>query len=1129
MTAEHRARLLHLVERELVGPYSEVEELSEIPQRRYLIGQLASSDDGGLLGLDDDVDFDATVLTMSEDSDVLAMPASALLGDPESNVDGDEPTEDSTTIAKARRESLSSIGMSFIVLPGTEISYDVRWGEYHRHGERWVREPKSASKGFTLKGPCRLSFHEHGRVTVKWIARELRGRLVASIFLINTTKAQLKDGAERLYQVSLTARCSAQSPGFLSRTDLLRETPGRDLDAADLLYRKRKEFGVGLHTAVHPTVQADGSTCHELQTSTFPHVDSRRTTTREFQVGTKALIMEWLASNADSASACEELRKLFAGYAAWVVDLRVEGANLSPSLRDLATVQINAVEARIKRLNDGISLLENDPMAYTAFRFANEVMARVQFRASDEVRKRYHEGTPIVNTERAGSWYPFQLAFLVSTIADFVRPSRDERDVVDVLFFPTGGGKTEAYLGLSAFVMAYRRLAPAGLHGGAGVSTLMRYTLRLLTTQQFSRASTVICAAEAVRRERLFGDLLGSEPYSIGLWVGPMTPQTYSGAVEAIKQARLEHFTCPRRCRLSKESTDAKLLKLGRRDDRASVLPITECPWCFTLLCTSCLELDEDAQRLIIRCPNSACEFNKKGPAFANAPSIDGLPLFLVDSDIYKMCPTVIVATVDKFATLPFRGEAKSLFGKVNGHCVICGHLTDSTKHSRQHAALTSTKSQLEPVDLIIQDELHTITDNLGSIYGLFETAIEFLMRSPIARPKYVCATATVNAVEIQIRHLYSQRKAAIFPPPGLDAGDTFFSTDVESTDANPGRCYVGVYAPTFSRLSTFVGVLSAILASSWQLKEEAGIEAADPYLTLLGYFNTIRDLGGVKGLLGDDVPPVLREIASRNNWKTRDLTSWQDELTGRISSAEVPERLQTLQNRFEPGSGCDYMAATNMISVGVDVPRLGAMVVDGQPKTTAEYIQATSRIGRRFPGIVFVVYNAMRPRDVSHYEHFYAYHESFYKFVEAGSVTPFSDGAIDRYLPGAFVACYRLSAKKSTNDSASAYVTDPDGLNNSIVAAFLERAVPFGDHGRRSTKVVLDEIQSRWSSATDKLKYVIYKNPYERDPGNLPKQHAVLRAADEEPNVAVESLFDAPRSMRNVEAEVPLKVLVDG
>ncbi len=1130
MSDEFRQRVLNLVERELLGPYREDEVIEDNPQRRYVVGQLAASEDGGLSGLDDESEYDAEMLATTDESDVLAVSSNGEhTADP--NGDGDEPAEDSASIAKARRESLSSIGMSFVVAPETEVLYEVTWGEYRRAGERFAREQKNASGRVTLAGPCRLSVQEHQRVSVKWVARELRGKLIASMFVINSSSGMAKDGTERLYQVRLHVRCAPTSQGFLSRTDISDNAPAVDLDVNDLLFRNRKEFGIGLHTAVRPVLCEGGSSCYELISAALPHVDSRRTVSRAFDEKCEALSMEWLAGVENAGKACAALHALFSEYSLWPARLRKESEPLDSALRDLSEVQVGAIEQRVKRLADGIGTLASDPLAFLAFRFSNEVMARVQFRTSPTTRHNYRVGDPIDDAARAGRWYPFQLAFILSVLPDFVHRDAPQRNVVDVLFFPTGGGKTEAYLGLSMFAMAYRRLRRAA-EGGAGISTLMRYTLRLLTAQQFSRAATAICAAEIIRRSGAFGGRFGLEPFSIGLWVGPMTPTTYEAAVRAIKQARDEHFSCTRDCQLSKAVAARGIVKLGRREDSANILPITDCPWCFTALCVSVLELDEEAQRVVMRCPNSACTFNGTAPAVEGIPTIDGLPLFVVDSDVYKMCPAMVIATVDKFATLPFRGEAKALFGKVTRRCGLCGFLTDSTDHRKSHQQVTRTIGNLEPTDLIIQDELHTITDNLGSIYGLYETAIEFLLRESGYAPKYVCATATAKSVETQVRHLYGQRATAVFPPAGLEAGDTFFSRDLESTPESPGRKYVGIYAPAFSRLSTFVAVLSAVLAAAWRLEEEVGLQSADPYLTLLGYFNTIRDLGSVKGLLDDDVPPVLKEIAERNGWNQRALSSWQEELTGRISSSEVPERLRTLESAFVPGKGCDYMAATNMISVGVDVPRLGAMVVDGQPKTTAEYIQATSRIGRRHPGIVFVVYNAMRPRDVSHFEHFYAYHDSFYKFVEAGSTTPFSDGAIDRYLKSAFVACYRLSSLRSGNDSAGDYVTASQGLNSAIVSAFASRAEAFGEHSARSAKIALDEIQRQWASAGTKLRYVVYRNPYgdKRSPAHPARlEKTVLRPADEERASNVDALFEAPRSMRNVEAEVPLRVHVDG
>jgi hypothetical protein len=1128
MTDRARSVLLSLVERELVGPSDVREVIQDNPQRRYVVGQLATSSDGGLIGIDDEIDYDASALSIAEDSDVLSIDPPTARDEEDPNADGDEPVEDSASIAKARRDSLSSIGVSFVIESGVSVTYEIAWGQYSRTSDgQFVREPKLVSGDITLDGPCYLSERRHERVTLKWVARALRGRLIVSLFVLNATDPSSKDGTERLYQVTLRVCCSETTEGFLSRSDLANDRMAHESDANDLLFRKRKEYGIGLHTAVRPTLSKGGSACFELQTESLPFADTRVTVSREFTSGT-ALDMTWLSTEREPVTTCMKLRNLFHGYSKWANDLETEAKGLPARFADLAAVQIGAIEERVRRLDEGIATLESDPIAYASFRVANEVMARAQYRASADVRSHYKQGEPMDEGGKDGSWFPFQLAFLISVLPDFVNSKRPQRNLVDVLFFPTGGGKTEAYLGLAIFAAAYRRMAPDAAESGAGISTLMRYTLRLLTTQQFTRAATAVCAAEAVRRDGTFGSALGGEPFSIGLWVGPMTPQNFKGAVKAVGNASKEHFECPRGCELSRDVAKATIPTLGKRDEEANVLPITECPWCFSMLCVECLELDHDAERLIIRCPNQACLFHRRGPGEPGRTSVDGLPLFVVDADVYRMCPTIVIATVDKFATLPFRGEAKALFGRVSKYCETCGYLTDATVHKRKHPLRHS--AQLQPFDLIIQDELHTITDNLGSIYGLFETSVELLARRDGISPKYVCATATVKAVESQVRNLYGQRGCSVFPPQGLESGDSYFSVDQEGSIFQPGRRYVGIYAPTFSRLSTFVAVLSAILASAWRVRETEGADEADPYLTLLGYFNTIRDLGSVKGLLGDDVPPVLRATAARNGWETRELSTWQEELTGRISASEVPARLRALQTKFEPLMGCDYMAATNMISVGVDVPRLGAMIVDGQPKTTAEYIQATSRVGRKHAGIVFVVYNAMRPRDISHYEHFYAYHDSFYKFVEAGSITPFSDGAIDRYLSGAFVASYRLLASASDNDSASVFAHDP-GLASTIAEEFQKRATAFGEHSGRSARIALDDVRARWSSTGSTLKYVIYRNPYEKNSKLMPisaRRETVLRPADDEPNPAVDALFVAPRSMRNVEAEVPLKVFVE-
>lgn len=1117
-----RDELIALLERELVGPGAVDETIVDNPQKRYVCGQLAPLRDDDL---EDEDQLAAESLAGANESDIDYESTP----EPEPGTSSEETNADeldsgeSNTISKARRDSLTSVGVSFSVESGQTVRYVATWGEYSRDATgAYTRTDHCAAGSVSIDEVRSLSSREHGRVSIRWVVRASADRMIASIFLGNHTQSTARDGTERLYQVRLQLSCDVSSAGFLPRVPLDSKI---SLDVNDLLFRDRQEFGVGLNIAVEPDFRRQRG-CHTLVTRTLPFFETRTTKSNEINKDAKVLDMCWLADQLDKEETCSELAELFSHYRSWMENLRSSIDALPSRFRPLATAQVVRIQARVSRIENGIAILRRDPIAFDAFRFANEAMSRAQYRSD----KKKSSDSDLTGKGRLGAWRPFQIAFLVSSLPDIVEPGRAQRDVVDVLFFPTGGGKTEAYLGLSAFAMAHRRLAKKASNSGAGVSTLMRYTLRLLTTQQFSRAATLICAAESIRRDKTFGTFLGHQPFSIGLWVGPMTPNNYSAAVEALKAARNEHRQCVRNCDLSRTQREFFSKPLRGREP-ANILPITECPWCNTPLCIECVDLDENTKRLLVRCSNARCPFSKK----SSPPGIqiDGLPIFVVDEDVYRMTPTIVVATVDKFATLPFRGEAKSLFGRVSSFCEDCGFLTDSSEH-RGHRDRTSKIAPNAVADLVIQDELHTINDNLGSIYGLYETAIDYLLTEGEIGPKYICATATVKDVAKQITALYGDRRAEIFPPTGFDAGDTFFSTDEIATAGERGRTYVGIYAPAFSRLSLFVAVLSAILATAWHLRMKFGNTSSDPYMTLLGYFNTVRDLGGVKALLGDDVPPVLLKIAQRNSWQPRDLVDWENELTGRIAASDVPDRLRVLDHEYRDGVGCDFMAATNMISVGVDVPRLGLMLVDGQPKSTSEYIQATSRVGRSHPGVVFVVYNSMRPRDVSHLEHFFSYHDAMYKFVEAGSITPFSDGAVDRYLRAALVACYRMRASHSDNESAKTFALDPDGILPTIVAAFEKRATQFGDHEANSANAAIEELLQSWRAAPPNIRYhspiTEWTGKNRRKPSTkISITSAVLKAADEPDSTEVESLFSAPRSMRNVEAEVPLRVHLDG
>jgi hypothetical protein len=220
----------------------------------------------------------------------------------------------------------------------------------------------------------------------------------------------------------------------------------------------------------------------------------------------------------------------------------------------------------------------------------------------------------------------------------------------------------------------------------------------------------------------------------------------------------------------------------------------------------------------------------------------------------------------------------------------------------------------------------------------------------------------------------------------------------------------------------------------------------------LVGYFNSLRELGGMRRAVDDTVSTRLRQM-HRRGLARRYLDPWKvEELTSRKGAADIPRTLDRLETVFEPKSGesaqfkdsrwpVDVLLATNMISVGVDVSRLGLMVVAAQPKTTAEYIQATSRVGRQYPGLVCTVYNWARPRDLSHYESFEHYHATFYQHVEALSVTPFSPRALDRGLSGTFVSLVRLLELEFNENLGAEQITRDHDIVETAVASLAERA----------------------------------------------------------------------------------------
>ncbi len=1148
-TAAHvRAELASVVELDLIGPTPghalESEVLDTPPSRWYLTGFL--------------VPFEA------EERDRTDETANEELG-----VAGAAGTDDDATPdgASTRRAHLpSSMGASVLVPEGIdEIVVTVSWGDYRvveaapdeedtapastRGRELWQRTPRSedvpvgvktgrkpypvpSSDGLELVVSCRPVSSRASKLVPA-------GTRAVSVFLVNkrTPTPDVQRDAGFIFQVALRLHVEPvarpQSLGamalpILARSNLvgfvarpnLRGRDGKDWDdqVADLQYRGVFEFAVG-HGAATTAHVRDDRVCAEVETTWAPRAEVERVVPGAVPAKVE-LGMEALAELDSAAAARDSLGALVDAYATWIEQQR--GTPIDHATRrDVAVELLRRAENVRRRIAAGIELLATNDRARLAFRLANRAMAR----AARQRDPRTYDKPGAVPT-----WRPFQLAFVLMNLPGIVDPKHADRETVDLLFFPTGGGKTEAYLGLAAVTLVLRRLENPGVLS-AGMSVLMRYTLRLLTLDQLGRAATLICALELERAADVA--TLGTWPFEIGLWVGQAATPNRMGA----------------KGDGDKSSARSKTIAFRNDEKKPSPIPLENCPWCgtkfkpasFTLVANGRLNEDHPTD-LRVSCVNRRCEFSRDRL----------LPVVAVDEPIYRRLPCFLIATVDKFASLPWVGETGALFGKVERHDAegFYGPCEPTRGRPLEHALL--------PPDLIIQDELHLISGPLGTMVGLYETALDALTSRTTSgktvRPKVIASTATIRRAEKQIHALFARRDVDIFPPPGPDVRDSFFAKTVPAIEledpkagARHARLYLGIAAQGRSLKVVLLRTYLALMAAVARIYEEEGgsrnaDNPADPYMTLLGYFNSLRELGGSRRIVEDEVSSRLVGFDRRRRvgqqagpFAGRRIAYEVLELTSRESTAKVADTKRRLAMPYTEDDHVDVALATNMISVGLDITRLGLMVVLGQPKTTAEYIQATSRVGRddARPGLVVTLLNVHRPRDRSHYERFEAYHESFYRSVEATSVTPFAPRAVDRGLAGVTVALVRHGVGALTAPASARELGVHRSAANEAAAALSTR---FAAHDRDlAAKTIegetahlkgrIDDLLDSWSRIGTRQKEHGAGLQYQREVGEAPP---LLRdPLDPELKTLGPDArkFRAHRSLRDVEPSVNLWV----
>lgn len=1043
---EPRKRLVEWVRRQLIGPPAPTADGPDLrgisPTERYPCGAIYPISSTGQ-GID----------PVGEDED-----------DAETASDAQDDAFADRGIVR-RYVPPSSLGLSFFIT-GQDVQLQLLVSasryQFQKRNERgeylngWTHFSLASDAGKEefinvscpdAEGPQRFHqsvLQDHGRLDVLW-RRYANGWIVTTTlcnFQMEGDDSSASDRAEKtLFEARLRCVIESGEVGAYPRVD--RSLLDDEEQEIELQYAHRQIYAIGHGCAAD--WEEDEGRIVELRTETMPAVEVPQMTADTGSGSEISLQLAQLAKlDSDHDRLAPALSNFVDGYEGWAGKQKSALPGLAPDDRAAGNRIAARIERTIARMRTGLAMLGRDGNVRLAFAIANRAMLD-QMRQHEKAQGKHRK-------DEAYRWRPFQLAFLLTVLESTANGESELRDTVDLIWFPTGGGKTEAYLGLIAFQIALRRLRHTDTGGGTCV--LMRYTLRLLTRDQFIRASRLICALELIRRER---DDLGSETISIGLWVGEATsPNTWEKAAGLVSQAR------------------------GDRPVRALV--IDRCPWCGQgFAAERSYHATQDQFHFLCRDP--ACDFDGE------------LPLNVVDEALYAKPPTMLVATVDKFARLAWEERASAFFG--------------AARH--------------RPPELIIQDELHLISSALGSVAGLYEAGLDALVQLRGVYPKYIASTATIRMAAQQVQKLYG-RDVAVFPPPGLSCDDAYFARTVPLTQ-RPGRLYVGYLAPMLNRQKCMAPLAAAMLLAPQVLFEtDQDAEALlDAWWTQVVYHGSLKGVGNSHTAFTSNVGEFMRLLM-----QAHDLANHRHPAIAQLTSLQTAEQNSAIFTRLavpRDEDGClDAVLATNMVSVGLDVSRLALMTINGQPLTTAEYIQASSRVGRStVPGVVFANYYRDQARSLSHFESFRPYHEAFYRFVEPTSVTPFTYQARQRALHAALVIVMR-HARLGLHGNHAAADFDP---NAPAVREAIEklarrcRQATIDEHQAAAVTQHIDNLVAAWRDEALGCKQARRALRYQVPDTDNASNRLLYNHTDR-----IQGLWPTLQSMRNVEEAALLKVL---
>lgn len=1074
-----RQKILDAIRTDLMGPQSDDEVLDELPTSSYITGMLYPAD----TDMSEDENFDEQDFTASE-----------YHSENETNVGLEEDEPDDR--ARGGFKKQASLGLSCYVEPSVKtLVVSINWGSYVKDQIKKVGIVKGVEKEITQtiyvrekKGDIievdldsftrfkAISLNVDSKLRLHVVQMKLNnGYKMVSVHLYNHRDNfdHEKEYENVLFQVELVLSGEGENPIFVPEHICRRQ----ELED-EFYYVNRAVFARGRGCAATWHKVKGELYARSVKTSFIPDYEINGVSPIIAGFAEHTFSMRFMGQEKNRKETIERLHSLSEEYQIWIDELKVSSLMEHPEFVEKGSAIIKECEIANQRILSGIELLSKDDKVFQAFAFMNQTM--YMQRSITMYAKKNGKGTPCsmcdFMKEDHSEWRPFQIAFVLLNLVGCVDIESNDRNNVDLLYFPTGGGKTEAYLGLIAFVIAYRRLTAADekeFEKDGGVTVFLRYTLRLLTTQQRDRLIKLVIAAEMVRER--YPEKYGSSRISIGFWVGGgVTPNSFSDYDD-----------------------------MDRKKDfmRKVTKQVIVCPCCGTQIEPTDYEVDSKCSSVKITCSNNRCHFYKHTGRT--------LPVYLVDEEIYRKCPTVIIATVDKFATLPWKEQTGLIFGNADRFCDRHGYIAKGEPHEGRHNAAGILQKvevmgvkPFYPPELIVQDELHLITGPLGTIYGGYEEIVEelcsFYRNDKKIMPKYIVSTATIKNAGEQIRCLYGRTNYLQFPPKGFDIRDSYFIKEIPlptktfkindeelicqmvDEGEKPFRQYVGICGNGQSVKTTILRVYAVILETVFDLsRQDEYKDYVNPYFTLIGYFNSIRELGGAVRLLEDDVKSRIERLKKKYNHDLQRYLRRTKEITSRIPSYEIAKVLEDLTVGYDKNKGTkqdcyDVVIATNMIAVGMDVDRLGLMTVVGQPKQNAEFIQATSRVGRSFPGIVFTVYNPYRPRDLSHYENFEGFHSQMYRYVEGTTATPFSARARDRVLHAIVIALLRLKHEEMARNAGEIINVSGEILLQ-VKKDILDRVKVVAHKAYHDVEIEIDRFIEEWKALSAEEKPLTY------------------------------------------------------